>query len=66
MIPRIPAPKHPLVISNDATDASRKQAKAAAHALSQAFVWDDTAEGVDFWVAVNKRLLQIAEDGQLK
>ena len=41
-------------------------AKEAAGRLSMAFTWSETAEGMDFWTQVCKRLEQIGRDGILK
>ena len=44
-------------------DYSRKLAADAAEAISSSFVWSDSDEGHDYWMRVERRLSQIANDG---
>lgn len=43
----------------------RAGAAAAADALIDAFQWDETPEGYDYWVAIHDRLTQLGEDGKM-
>lgn len=44
-------------------DCDRDLAGEAADCICRAFLWDDTAEGPEFWLGVHARLVQMAGDG---
>lgn len=63
----IPAPEYEAQeLPPTATEAQRHQVEVAADALLVGFTWQDSAEGSNFWHAVQRRLAQISEDGVLR
>lgn len=52
------------IVTLDAKEKRRLQG--AAEAIATLFNWDETVEGEDFWNSVHERLMQIAENGELK
>lgn len=69
-ITKIPTPRNdlpePPPEKNTLTAAKREHSRKAAIHLSEAFTWDQTAEGVDFWLAVYNRLYNIGGGEVLK
>jgi hypothetical protein len=47
------------------TDAGRKLVREAAVKIRCAFAWSQSAEGHEYWSAIEKRLTQMAKDGRL-